>query len=61
MKENCQNQNSRTSDEIGPVTKLDRRNKIPSKKFDDDIMSESYDVIVIFPNYEQSGSRIQDA
>ena len=53
MKENCQNQNSRTSDEIGPVTKLDRRNKIPSKKFDDDIMSESYDAIVIFPIYGQ--------
>ena len=37
IKENCHN--SRTSDDIdmklGPVTKLDKRNKTASKKFDD--------------------------
>ena len=33
---------------LGPVTKLDKRNKTTSKKFDDDIMSENCDVIVIF-------------
>ena len=33
---------------LGPVTKLDRRKKNPSKKFDDNIMSGNYDAIVIF-------------
>ena len=42
---------------LGPVTKLDKRNTVRSKKF-----SESCDVIVIFvANLEQSGSRIPDA
>ena len=49
--------NSRTSDDtdmkIGPVTKFDKRNKTPSKKFDDDAMSKYYDVIVIFLIYGQ--------
>ena len=58
IKENCHN--SRTSDDIdmklGPVTKLDKRNKITSKKFDDDVMSENCDVIVIFPIYGQFGA-----
>ena len=38
---------------LGPVTKFDKRNKTPSKKFDDDIMSKYYDVIVIFLIYGQ--------
>ena len=58
IKENCHN--SRTSDDIdmklGPVTKLDKRNKITSKKFDDDVMSANSDVIVIFPIYGQFGA-----
>ena len=41
---------------LGPVTKLDKINKITSKKFDDDVMSENCDVIVIFPIYGQFGT-----
>ena len=44
---------------VGPVTKLDQRNK----KFDDDVRSKNCDVIVIFgflANMEQSGGRIPD-
>ena len=56
IKVNCHN--SRASDGIDmklePVTKLDKRNKIASKKFDDDVMSKSCDVITIFPIYSQS-------
>ena len=56
IKVNCQH--SRTSDDIhmklGPVTKLDKRNKATSKKFDD-IMLANGDVIVISPIYGQSG------
>ena len=33
---------------LGTVTKPDKRNKTTSKKFDDDVMSENCDVIVIF-------------
>ena len=40
---------------LGPVTKLDKRNKTTSKKFDDDVMSTNRDVIVIFPIYGQFG------
>ena len=40
---------------LGPVTQLDKRNKTTSKKFDDGIISENYDVIVIFPIYGQFG------
>ena len=52
---------------LGPVTKLDKRDKTPKKqkkKKDDDVMSETCDVIVIFKcmaNLELSGSRIPDA
>ena len=50
IKKNCHS--SRTSSDIdmklGPVTKLDKRNKTTSKKFDLDLMSENCDVIVIF-------------
>ena len=38
------------------VTKLDKRNKTTSKKFDDDVMSENCDVIAIFPIYGQFGA-----
>ena len=41
---------------LGPVTKLDKRNKTTSKKFDDDVMSENCDVIAIFPIYGQFGA-----
>ena len=33
---------------LGPVTKLDNRNKTASKNFDNDVMSLNCDVIVIF-------------
>ena len=58
IKENYHN--SRNSDdidmELGPVTKLYERNKITSRKSDDDIMSGNCDVIVIFPIYGQFGA-----
>ena len=41
---------------LGPVTKLDKRNKKTSKKFDNDVMSVKCDVIVIFPIYGQFGA-----
>ena len=57
IKENCHN--SKTSDDIdmklGPVTKL-KRNKTNSKRFDADVMSENYDVIVIFQIFGQFGA-----
>ena len=49
---------------LGPVTKLDNRNKTTLNKFDDYIMSANSDVIVIFrltANLELFGSRIPDA
>ena len=41
---------------LGPVTKLDKRNKTTSKKFDNDVMLENCDVIVIFSIYSQFGA-----
>ena len=41
---------------LGPVTKLDRRNRITSKEFGDNVMSTNGDVIVIFPIYGQFGA-----
>ena len=38
---------------LGPVTKRDKRNKTTPKKFDDDVISENCDVIVIFPIFGQ--------
>ena len=38
---------------LGPVTKLDKRNKATSKKFTDDVMLENCEVIVFFPIYGQ--------
>ena len=58
MKENCHN--SISSDDIdiklGPVTKLDKRNKTTSKKINDDVMSENFDVTAIFSIYGQFGA-----
>ena len=36
---------------LGLVTKLDERNKTTSENFDDNVMSESFDVIAVFPIY----------
>ena len=41
---------------LGIVTKLDKKNKITSKMFDDDIIAANSDVIVIFPIYGQFGA-----
>ena len=41
---------------FGAVTKLVKRNKKPSKRFDDDVMLANCDVIVIFPIYGQFGA-----
>ena len=41
---------------LGPVTKLDKRNKATSKKIDTDIMSGNCDVIVIFRTFGQFGA-----
>ena len=41
---------------LGPAYKLDKGNKISSKKIDNDVMSENYEVIVIFPIYGQFGA-----
>ena len=38
---------------LGPVTKINKRNKTTSKKFDDEVMSVNCDVFVIFPIYSQ--------
>ena len=41
---------------LGPLTKLDKRNKKTSKKFEDDVMLTNCDVIVNFPIYSQFGA-----
>ena len=41
---------------LGPVTKLDKRNKTISKKIDDDFMSENCDVIVFCRIFDQFGA-----
>ena len=52
-KENCYN--SKTVNyidmKIGQATKLDKRKQMMSKKLDDNVMSENYDVIIIFTIY----------
>ena len=48
---------------LGPVTKIDERNKVTSQKIDDYVISENFDVIAIFGflvNLQQSGSWIPD-
>ena len=58
IKENCHN--SRSSNDIdmklGPVLKLDKRNTVSSKKFDDNVMSENSDITAIFLFYGQFGA-----
>ena len=41
---------------LGSLTKLGKRNKITSKEFDDDVISENCDVIAIFPIYGKFGA-----
>ena len=41
---------------LGPVPKLDKRNKITSKNFDCDVMLENCNVIDIFSIYGQFGA-----
>ena len=41
---------------LGPVTKLDKRKRATSKKFDDKVMSANCDVIVLFQIYGQFGA-----
>ena len=41
---------------LGPVTKLDKRNKTTAKIFDDNVMSVSCEVIVTFPIYGEFGA-----
>ena len=58
VKRNCHN--SRTSNDIdmklGPVPKIDKKNKTTSKEIDDDVMKEKCDIIAIFPIYVQLGA-----
>ena len=49
---------------LGSVTELDKRNRMTSKKFDDDVIPEICDVVVILPidgRFGAIGSRIPDA
>ena len=41
---------------LGPVSKLEKRNKTTSKRVYDDAMSKNCDVIAIFPIYAQFGA-----
>ena len=38
---------------LGPVTKLDKRNKTTSNKFEDGAKPANCEIIVIFPIYDQ--------
>ena len=38
---------------LGPVTKLDRKNRVTSEKFDNDVMSSNCDVVFFIPIYGQ--------
>ena len=55
IKLNCHN--SRTSNNVDmklrPVTTIDKKNETTLKKFEDDVMSENCDVIVILSIYGQ--------
>ena len=66
IKENCHN--SRTSNDtvmkLGPITKLDKRNRTTTKKFGDEVMSKILTSLLFLwfmANLEQSGSPILDA
>ena len=41
---------------LGPVTKIDKRKKITSRKFDDGVMLVNCDVIDVFSTYDQFGA-----
>ena len=41
---------------IGPITKINKRNKVTWEKIDDDVMLENWDVIAIFSIYDQFGA-----
>ena len=41
---------------LGPVTKIDKRNKTNVKKIGDDVMSKNCDVIAIFQIFGQFGA-----
>ena len=41
---------------LGPVSKLDKKNKTMSKDVGDDVIPKNFDVIVIFLLYGQSGA-----
>ena len=41
---------------LGPVTKLEKKNKTTSRKLDVDVMSENHDVIVVFRLFVQFGA-----
>ena len=41
---------------LGSVTKLDKKNKTMSKRFDDGVMSENCDVIITFRIFGQIGA-----
>ena len=41
---------------LGPVIKIDKKNKTTSKEFDVDVMSENCDTIVIFRTFGQFGA-----
>ena len=66
IKENCHN--SRTSNDtdmkLGPITKLDKRNRTTTKKFGNEVMSKILTPLLFLwfmANLEQSGSPILDA
>ena len=41
---------------LGPVTKLDKKNKTTSKNIDGDVISVNFDAILVFLIYGQSGA-----
>ena len=41
---------------LGPVTKVDKRNKTTTKKIDDGVIPDNCDVIAIFTIYGQFGA-----
>ena len=58
MKENCHNSidSDNIDRKIGPVTKIDKRNKAMSKKINNESILANFDVIVIFSIYGKSGA-----
>ena len=58
IKENCHNSKTRGDNDMKrwPVTKLDKRNKTTSKRFDVQVMSGNCDVIFIFRIFDQFGA-----